>query len=98
MKISYIGDYEGTTISAAVSPSDAQCSSSVSKAGSRRLFGRPPWHRTNSQEDRWSITSSVRDVLMGKTPLATPVPEAQYIGPNGTRYPKGESFEVERCC
>ncbi|KAK1964253.1 hypothetical protein LY78DRAFT_160503 [Colletotrichum sublineola] len=35
-------------------------------------FGKAPWHRKDSDETVSSVTSSVREVLAGKTPPATP--------------------------
>ncbi|UKZ59595.1 uncharacterized protein TrAtP1_000896 [Trichoderma atroviride] len=38
----------------------------------RKLFGRAPWHRKESAESLTSVSSSIRSVLKGKTPPATP--------------------------
>lgn len=38
----------------------------------RKLFGRAPWHRKESAESFTSVSSSIRAVLKGKTPPATP--------------------------
>jgi parafibromin len=37
-----------------------------------------------------SVTSSVRNLLMGKTPVATPILEKHYVGPDGMTYPTGK--------
>jgi hypothetical protein len=36
-----------------------------------------------------SVSSSVRKLLMGKTPIATPSHEKHYMGPEGKNYPTG---------
>jgi hypothetical protein len=69
---------------------DVKISLPDSRDESRQQTRRAPWHFISSQEDSWSVTSSIRDWLMSKIPLMTPVPEAQYIGQNGKRYPKGK--------
>lgn len=43
----------------------------TSKIG-RKLFGRAPWHRKESADSFTSVSSSIRAVLKGKTPPATP--------------------------
>ncbi|KAL9489101.1 hypothetical protein ACSS6W_001378 [Trichoderma asperelloides] len=43
----------------------------TSKIG-RKLFGKAPWHRKESGESFTSVSSSIRAVLKGKTPPATP--------------------------
>lgn len=40
---------------------------------SRKLFGRAPWHRKGSDGSFSSVGSSVREVLRGGTPPATPI-------------------------
>lgn len=42
----------------------------------RKLFGKAPWHRKESAESYNSVSSSIRDVLKGRTPPATPVSTA----------------------
>jgi hypothetical protein len=54
-----------------------------------RKIGLAPWHRLNSQDTIWSATSSVREVLRGRTPHATPDSEQQYYGLDGKKYPRG---------
>lgn len=44
----------------------------TSKIG-RKLFSRAPWHRKESAGSFTSVSSSIRAVLKGKTPPATPV-------------------------
>ncbi|KAE9363510.1 hypothetical protein N431DRAFT_474532 [Stipitochalara longipes BDJ] len=56
--------------------------------GKRRpKLGVAPWHRRRSHDSILSVTSSVRNLLMGKTPIATPIPEKHYVGPDGKTYP-----------
>jgi parafibromin len=55
----------------------------------RRGFGLAPWHRRNSHESFLTATSSVRALLMGKTPSATPVSEGRYMGPAGQSFVRG---------
>ncbi|KAH6610559.1 hypothetical protein Trco_000579 [Trichoderma cornu-damae] len=43
----------------------------TSKIG-RKLFGKAPWHRKESGDSFTSVSSSIRAVLKGKTPPATP--------------------------
>lgn len=43
----------------------------TSKIG-RKLFGRAPWHRKESGDSITSVSSSIRAVLKGRTPPATP--------------------------
>ncbi|KAL7932757.1 hypothetical protein V8C35DRAFT_328348 [Trichoderma chlorosporum] len=45
----------------------------TSKIG-RKLFGKAPWHRKDSGDSFTSVSSSVRAVLKGKTPPASPIP------------------------
>jgi parafibromin len=55
----------------------------------RPRLGVAPWHRRHSHDSILSVSSSVRNLLMGKTPIATPVHERHYIGPDGKSYPTG---------
>lgn len=54
-----------------------------------RRFGLAPWHRRNSQDSVLSVSSSVRKLLMGKPPVATPDLEKSYPGKDGNRYRRG---------
>jgi len=56
---------------------------------SRRRFGIAPWHRRHSHDSLLSVSSSVHNLLMGKTPVATPMSEKYYAGPGGKAYPRG---------
>jgi parafibromin len=38
----------------------------------------------------------VRNLLMGKTPIVTPIPEKYYVGPDGRTYPTG-IYERPKC-
>ncbi|KAI9746187.1 MAG: hypothetical protein M1818_000868 [Claussenomyces sp. TS43310] len=42
---------------------------------SRRPPGVAPWHRKNSHDTLWSVGSSIRNLLRGKTPPSSPYPE-----------------------
>ncbi|KAE8450547.1 hypothetical protein EG329_006278 [Mollisiaceae sp. DMI_Dod_QoI] len=56
---------------------------------SRRVFGLAPWHQKNSNESLLSVSSSVHQLLVGKTPAATPVQERRYTASDGNTYPSG---------
>lgn len=56
----------------------------------RTPFGLAPWHRRASVDSNPSVSSSVREILMGREPVVTPNPEAQYAGRSGEMYAKGE--------
>ena len=56
---------------------------------SRPRLGIAPWHRRHSHDSVLSVSSSVRSLLLGKTPTATPTPEKHYAGPDGRTYPTG---------
>ncbi|WDK11573.1 hypothetical protein CGRA01v4_02852 [Colletotrichum graminicola] len=61
-------------------------------------FGKAPWHRKDSDETVSSVPSSVREVLAGKTPPATPDPDSFYyrqIDYTTTPYPAGEATRVK---
>src|SRR5450756_1372129 len=53
---------------------------------SRPRLGIAPWHRRHSLDSVLSVSSSVRNLLLGKTPIATPIPEKSYVGPDGKTY------------
>jgi parafibromin len=63
--------------------------SSSPDSRSRRRFGVAPWHRRRSHDSLFSVSSSVHNLLMGKTPVATPALEKYYSGPEGKPYPRG---------
>ncbi|KAF8863201.1 hypothetical protein BDZ45DRAFT_738535 [Acephala macrosclerotiorum] len=54
----------------------------------RRPFGLAPWHRKSSNDSFLSVSSSVHQILMGRTPAASPYPEFRYAGHEGRTYPK----------
>ncbi|KDN65213.1 putative conserved hypothetical protein [Colletotrichum sublineola] len=61
-------------------------------------FGKAPWHRKDSDETVSSVTSSVREVLAGKTPPATPdsgIFHHRQIDYITTPYPAGEATRVK---
>ncbi|KAI1409594.1 hypothetical protein F5Y13DRAFT_203266 [Hypoxylon sp. FL1857] len=65
--------------------------------GSRslKLFGKSPWHRKASAGSEASASSSLRDVLRGRTPVTSPVSD---IGPPNSVYvqfPAGEATRVQ---
>ncbi|KFH43723.1 hypothetical protein ACRE_055100 [Hapsidospora chrysogenum ATCC 11550] len=41
----------------------------------RKVFGKPPWYRKESGEMTSSVSSSIRELLRGRTPPPTPVKE-----------------------
>jgi len=55
-----------------------------------KRIGLAPWHRRNSHDSLLSASSSIRGLLMGRTPSATPIPERQYAGAGGKQYPRGD--------
>lgn len=69
-------------------PTSDSHSLSSPESNTRRRYGLAPWHRKNSHETVFSVSSSIREVLMGKTPVVTPNPEAQYTTQNGKQYTK----------
>lgn len=80
----------GTRGIKALSGLDSELHRTASPDASKRKFGLAPWHRRNSQTSVISVTDSVRDLLMGPTPIPTPRPEATYTGNKGQSYQKGE--------
>ncbi|EHK48171.1 hypothetical protein TRIATDRAFT_192231, partial [Trichoderma atroviride IMI 206040] len=67
----------------------------------RKLFGRAPWHRKESAESLTSVSSSIRSVLKGKTPPATPANHGlsyttnpSFFFPPSQRYPRLEAVRV----
>lgn len=67
------------------------------EARPRRMFGLAPWHRKTSHDSLLSVSSSVHDLLMGKTPAATPNPECRYAGHDGKTYPRGKHTQAMKC-
>ncbi|CAI0651071.1 unnamed protein product [Colletotrichum noveboracense] len=67
-----------------------------SKSG-QRWFGKSPWHRRDSNDTISSVTSSVREVLAGRTPATTPDPETflHQLDYTMTPYPAGEAMRVK---
>ncbi|KAF4488829.1 hypothetical protein CGCF415_v001008 [Colletotrichum fructicola] len=67
-----------------------------SKSG-QRWFGKSPWHRRDSNDTISSVTSSVREVLAGRTPATTPDPETflHQLDYTMTPYPAGEATRVK---
>lgn len=57
----------------------------TSKIG-RKLFGRAPWHRKESGDSFTSVSSSIRAVLKGKTPPASPASPATLGLSHTSRY------------
>ncbi|TQN74784.1 hypothetical protein CSHISOI_00641 [Colletotrichum shisoi] len=60
-------------------------------------FGKAPWHRKDSEQTISSVTSSIREVLAGKTPPATPNPDSFHYRQSDyatTPYPAGEATRV----
>jgi parafibromin len=63
--------------------------SSTASFGHRRRLGLAPWHRRNSHDSVWSVTSSIRDVLRGNTPCATPKSAMGYGDHKGKKFATG---------
>ncbi|KAI8959016.1 hypothetical protein F5Y11DRAFT_350951 [Daldinia sp. FL1419] len=60
-----------------------------------KLFGKSPWHRKASAGSKMSDSSSIRDMLRGRTPVTSPV---SYIEPAHafcTQFPGGEATRVQ---
>ncbi|KAI1503847.1 hypothetical protein F5X99DRAFT_424845 [Biscogniauxia marginata] len=72
------------------------------KQHSMRLFGKSPWHhRKASGGSETSISSSIRDILRGRTPVASPASEIEGpcfdVAPCNTwseQFPGGEAIRV----
>lgn len=60
---------------------------------SSRVRGLAPWHRANSDETMMSASSSVHKLLMGDTPLATPIPQSRHSPEHTYEDFKGKSYE-----
>ncbi|KAF6820177.1 hypothetical protein CSOJ01_00880 [Colletotrichum sojae] len=67
-----------------------------SNSRSKKWFGKPPWNHRDSGGTISSVTSSVREVLAGKTPPGTPVRESHSNDQPDyeTPYPAGEATRV----
>jgi parafibromin len=63
--------------------------SSTENNGYEGKLGVAPWHRRKSQDTILSITSTVRDLLRGKTLVSTPNTEMEYGDYRGNKYSKG---------
>ena len=61
----------------------------------RRGFGLAPWHGRTSQESLLSVSSSVRRLLMGKAPAATPYEEQPYADGGRTIHERGNDQPYE---
>ncbi|KAH8879192.1 hypothetical protein GQ53DRAFT_849761 [Thozetella sp. PMI_491] len=61
----------GPATRASVLGEDKDNERSTTKVG-RKLFGKAPWHRKSSVDSGRSASSSVRDILKGRTPPVTP--------------------------
>lgn len=65
---------------------------SLSLAGNNGYKGKlgvAPWHKRKAQDTLLSVTSTIRDLLRGKTPAGTPNPEMEYDDYKGNKYSKG---------
>ncbi|KAL7627466.1 hypothetical protein AAE478_001659 [Parahypoxylon ruwenzoriense] len=67
---------------------------------SRKLFGRSPWHRKASAGSEASASSSLRNVLRGRTPVSSPASDlgAYYGDPSNSvcpQFPGGEAMRVK---
>ncbi|KAG4030121.1 hypothetical protein MFRU_013g01450 [Monilinia fructicola] len=86
--IGYFDTYEDKN---AGNPSIITPESSNASVGSKRRwkFGTAPWHRRLS-DNSISASSSIYDILVGRTPMGTPKSEARYVGATGKSYTKVE--------
>ncbi|TGO86337.1 hypothetical protein BPOR_0312g00030 [Botrytis porri] len=75
---------------------NATSSSSNASMGSkpRWRFGTLPWHRRLS-DNSMSASSSICDLLAGKTPMGTPRSDQRYVGAAGKSYVKVEISEAD---
>ncbi|TGO57692.1 hypothetical protein BCON_0063g00500 [Botryotinia convoluta] len=75
---------------------NATSSSSNASMGSkpRWRFGTLPWHRRLS-DNSMSASSSICDLLAGKTPMGTPRSDQRYVGAAGKSYVKVEISEPD---
>jgi hypothetical protein len=72
------------------SPGQPETSSSDSTRAPRKHLGMAPWHRRGSNDvASWSTTSSIRNLLMGKSPTVTPASESQSQGSKNDQYFQG---------
>ncbi|OTA00965.1 hypothetical protein A9Z42_0012690 [Trichoderma parareesei] len=64
----------------------------------RKLFGKAPWHRKESNDSINSVSSSVRAVLKGQTPPASPANQwlryTNSYNTSNTTFPGGEAVRV----
>ncbi|PNP53824.1 hypothetical protein THARTR1_05948 [Trichoderma harzianum] len=64
----------------------------------RKLFGRAPWHRKESGDSFTSVSSSIRAVLKGKTPPASPatlgLSQTSRYNLSHSTFPGGEAIRV----
>ncbi|OTA63625.1 hypothetical protein K449DRAFT_432933 [Hypoxylon sp. EC38] len=65
--------------------------------GSRslKLFGKSPWHRKASAGSEASASSSLRDVLRGRTPVTSPVSDIEPPNSFCVQFPGGEATRVQ---
>ncbi|OTB08188.1 hypothetical protein M426DRAFT_317290 [Hypoxylon sp. CI-4A] len=62
---------------------------------SLKLFGKSPWHRKASAGSEASASSSVRDVLRGRTPVASPVSDIEPVNSFCVQFPGGEAKRIK---
>ncbi|KAI1386448.1 uncharacterized protein F4822DRAFT_444841 [Hypoxylon trugodes] len=70
-------------------------SSSSGWSRSFKLFGKSPWHRKASAGSEASASSSVRDVLRGRTPVTSPASDIEPLNSVCTQFPGGEATRVQ---
>ncbi|ORY65296.1 uncharacterized protein BCR38DRAFT_484738 [Pseudomassariella vexata] len=72
---------------------------SQGKPRQRKLFGKSPWYRKASHGSENSVSSSIRDILRGLTPMATPTSETGANRRNSRdwteTYPGGEARRIK---
>ncbi|KAI1806230.1 hypothetical protein F4811DRAFT_512323 [Daldinia bambusicola] len=60
-----------------------------------KLFGRSPWHRKASAGSEVSASSSIRDVLRGRTPITSPASYIEPVTPSCVQFPGGEATRIQ---
>ncbi|KAI1776926.1 hypothetical protein F4818DRAFT_440321 [Hypoxylon cercidicola] len=64
-------------------------------ARSLKLFGKSPWHRQESAGSEASASSSLRDVLRGRTPAGSPASDIELLKPRCCEFPGGEASRIQ---
>lgn len=64
---------------------------------SREVIGVAPWHKKTSQGSLWSVTSSIRELLRGRTPVPSLSSEHQYDYEDKKRGARGLDVLINAC-